>query len=400
MTRRITRLTALLHRVRTEGGSPGRQATAIAVGLFIGALPLVGLHLALCLAVGRIFKLNLPKVYLAANISNPFIAPFLFGAEIQLGAWLRTGHIYTPSVVNQIRLRGLALDITIGSLLLGVALAVAGGLLTYAVVRKTGQDERVDQLIGAAAERYLPLGIGAWELARGKMQMDPVYVRILSDGVLPDAGTILDIGCGQGLMLALIATARVRHAEGLWPGWPPPPNAAELVGLEPRARVAARARTALEHDARIVFAGALDAPLSPCRAVLLVDVLHMLNRDDQDRVLTAVHHSLEPGGVLILREADAAGGARFMLVRLGNWLRGVAEGQLARRLEFDSAAGWETRLRALGFATTRAHSGGAAPLANFLIYATRTDDASVQPEGPVDLHRPPVPFVGSDADGL
>jgi SAM-dependent methyltransferase len=344
---------------------------AIAVGLFIGALPLVGLHLALCVVAGRLFKLNLPKVYLAANISNPFIAPFLFGAEIQLGAWLRTGHIYTPSVLDQVRLKGLALDITIGSLLLGVVLAVAGGLLTYAVVRKTAEDERADQLIGAAAERYLPLGIGAWELARGKMQMDPVYTRILADGVLPDAGTIVDIGCGQGLMLALVATARARYAEGIWPGWPPPPRTADLVGLEPRARVAARARTALEHDARIETAGALDALLPPCRAVLLLDVLHMLRRDDQDRVLAVVHDALEPGGVLILREADAAGGARFMLVRLGNWLRGVAEGHLARKLEFDSAAGWDARLRARGFVTTRAASGGAAPLANFLIYARR-----------------------------
>jgi len=151
-------------------------------------------------------------------------------------------------VVDQIRVRGLALDIAIGSLIVATVLAVAGGLLTYAIVRRSSDDERADQLIGAAAERYLPLGIGAWELARAKMRMDPVYTRILSDGVLPQSGTILDIGCGQGLMLALIATARVRHAEGLWPGWPVPPLAAELVGLEPRARIAVRARTALGFD--------------------------------------------------------------------------------------------------------------------------------------------------------
>jgi len=371
MTRRITRLTALLHRVRTEGGTPIRQAMAIAVGLFIGALPLIGLHLGLSVLAGRLFKLNLPRIYLAANISNPFIAPFLFGGEIQLGAWLRTGHIYTPSVVDQIRVRGLALDIAIGSLIVATVLAVAGGLLTYAIVRRSSDDERADQLIGAAAERYLPLGIGAWELARAKMRMDPVYTRILSDGVLPQSGTILDIGCGQGLMLALIATARVRHAEGLWPGWPVPPLAAELVGLEPRARIAVRARTALETDARIETAGALDAPLPRSRAALLIDVLHMLHRPDQDRLLAAIRDALEPEGLLIVREADASGGARFQLIRIGNWLRGVAEGQLSRRLDFDTAAGWEARLRAMGFVTTRAEAGGAAPLANFLIYARR-----------------------------
>jgi uncharacterized protein (DUF2062 family) len=373
MTPRVTRLTALLHRVRTEGGSPARQASAIAVGLFIGALPLVGLHLALCLLVGRLARLNLPKVYLAANISNPFIAPFLFGAEIQVGAWIRLGRIYTPAVLDQIRLGGLALDITIGSLVVGTILAAAGWLATYAVVRKSGDDERVDRLIGAAAERYLPLGIGAWELARGKMQMDPVYTRILADGVLSDRGTIVDIGCGQGLMLALLATAR-RHED--WPDWPAPPRAAALVGLEPRVRVATRARTALQDDAAIETTGALDRPLPAAGAMLLLDVLHMLDRADQDRLLRAAFDALVPGGVLVVREADAAGGLRFWLIRAGNRLRGAAEGSFRRRFHFDSAAGWDARLRAAGFVTTRTEAGGAAPLANFLVYATRPEPAA------------------------
>jgi hypothetical protein len=117
---------------------------------------------------------------------------------------------------------------------------------------------------------------------------------------------------------------------------------------------------------------------------VLIDVLHMLHRPDQDRLLAAIRDALEPEGLLIVREADASGGARFQLIRIGNWLRGVAEGQLSRRLDFDTAAGWDARLRAMGFVTTRARAGGAAPLANFLIYARPGPKRpGVEPQQPV-----------------
>ncbi len=369
--RRVTRLTALLHRVRTEGGSPVRQSMAVALGLFIGSLPLIGLHLALCLAFGRLFKLNLPKVYLASNISNPFFAPVLFGAEIQVGAWLRMGHMYSAGALDQIRLTGLAIDIAIGSLVVGTALAVAGALLTFAVVHRPEGDGRIAQLLATTAERYLPAGIAAWELSRSKLQMDPVYTTVLADGVLPDTGTIVDIGCGRGLMLALIATAREEYQAGRWPAWPPPPRTAALVGIEHRARVAARARKVLEHDARVDAIDARGAELPVCRGVLMIDVLHMLPIEDQNRLVANIHRALESGGVLIVREADRAGGWRFHVVRAGNWLRGVAEGHFNRRFAFRTADEWDAWLGAHGFVVSRQQAPAAAPRANFLIYARR-----------------------------
>src|SRR5687767_3918244 len=79
------------YELRTEGHGPAREACAIGVGLFIGCSPFYGFHLLLSWLCGRLLGLNRLKVYLAANVPNPFVAPLLLLGEIQTGAWLRTG---------------------------------------------------------------------------------------------------------------------------------------------------------------------------------------------------------------------------------------------------------------------------------------------------------------------
>ncbi len=369
--RRPRALTALLHRYRTEFNTPVRQALAIGLGLYIGCSPFIGFHLLLALFLGRLFGLNRFKVYLAANISIPLIAPALYGAEIQIGAWLRLGHVYSLSSLDQIRSAGLALDILLGSVVVGAALGVAGAVLTYFTMAGRGRDPRVVRLVEAAAERYLNVGLSTWEFAHGKLEMDQVYLDVLRDGVLPPAGTLYDIGCGQGLMLSLLAAARAQSAAGAWPSaWPAPPQALALHGIELRPRVARRTRSLLEDIAVIEERDVTTAALPPCQAVLIFDVLHLLPRDAQDRVLAAVRRALvNEGGVLVVREANAGGGWRFRMVRLGNRLTAIVQGRWRRRFAFRTAAGWEEALREAGFTITRHAPSRAGPFANFVLYA-------------------------------
>jgi len=46
------------------------------------------LHLTICWLIGYVLGLNRLKMYFAANISNPFVAPWLVVVEVQAGAWL------------------------------------------------------------------------------------------------------------------------------------------------------------------------------------------------------------------------------------------------------------------------------------------------------------------------
>lgn len=110
------------------------------MGLLIGSTPLYGLHLVLVMAVCVPLRLDTPLAYLAANISVPFIAPFLSLAEIETGTLVRTGAFRELSV-DAVRARGVGPflgDALVGVAVFSPALALVGGALTYAI-GKLGQ---------------------------------------------------------------------------------------------------------------------------------------------------------------------------------------------------------------------------------------------------------------------
>jgi uncharacterized protein (DUF2062 family) len=363
-----------LHRLRTEGDTPGRQAAAFGLGAFIGCSPAFGFHLPLCLFGGWLFNLNRLKMYLAANVSNPFLAPFLLFTEVQLGRLLRVGAPYSVSLdtFRTLNIWSFGADLLLGSVVVGAALGITAATTTYALVRRYGTEPIVSRLFGAAADRYVESGVFAWESANGKLRLDPVYREVLREGMLPDEGVLVDLGCGRGLMLSLLASARDCWRNGQWPeGWPPPPTRLSLRGVELRPHIAADASRALQGEAIVDAGDARTFDLPAVRAVLLFDVLHMLPYDQQDRILTRVVSALEPGGVLVVREANAAGGWRMRVIQLANWCKGLFEGDPGRRFHFRSTREWIARFGQLGLTVRACPLDEHAPMANVLFEARR-----------------------------
>src|ERR1700722_15788596 len=137
-----TRLRRALHTVRTEHPGAGRDAAAVALGVFIGCLPVYGFHLLMCWGLGLVLRVNRLKVYLAANISNPLVAPWLVLAEIEAGAWLRRGAFHTVGP-HAIKTSGAVIfggDLLVGSLAVGAALAAVAATQTYTALRGADQD--------------------------------------------------------------------------------------------------------------------------------------------------------------------------------------------------------------------------------------------------------------------
>ena len=235
-------------------------------------------------------------------------------------------------------------------------------------------DPQYKALLDAAARPYLDAGASAWCFARNKLRFDPVFMVLLKRGCLPDSGTLLDLGCGRGLLLALLIAGRDQYGNGEWPpDFPPPPLNLAMRGIEFNADCVAVAQRALLNRAQVTRSDIREVAFPPCSAVVLLDVLMYLERNDQLRVLEKAAAALEPGGLLLLREADADAGFAFRVTRWSERLLEILRGRLRNRLNYRSAVQWTDLLRALGFSVTAEPMSAGTPFANVLFYCKKRD---------------------------
>lgn len=363
------RMRTLLRDLRTEASGPGREAVAVGLGVFIGCLPFYGFHLVLCVAAGTLLRLNRLKLYVAANISNPVMAPVLILTELQSGALLRRGELraLTLAAVKRSDPWSFGADLLVGSVVLGGVLGLTIGGTTWLMTRDRGDRPWFTELVRRASDRFVTTSIIAWEFARGKLRGDPVYLTMLTGGYLRSGGTLVDVGCGSGLTLALLAETAATWRDGHWPGTvPDPPVFDRLVGIEIRPRVARLARRALGDAAEIIEGDARTVAPHRCDAVLFFDVLHMMPRADQERLIAAMAGWLAPAGIILVREADAAAGRGFRAVRAGNRLKALVFGHWRQTFHFRTAAEWTAMFEGAGLQVERCEAGDGTPFANVL----------------------------------
>jgi uncharacterized protein (DUF2062 family)/trans-aconitate methyltransferase len=370
------RLRRIFYNLRTEASSPGRDAAALGVGTLIGCSPFYGFHLLLVWCVGWLLRLNRLKMYLAANISNPLFSPLLVLSELQVGAWARRRdfHELSLSAIRTTNVWVYSGDLLLGSLIVGTVL----GLAVAAVTRATAGARRGDslaQLWERASDPYLTLSITAWEFARGKLRGDPLYRATAAAGLLRDGKILVDVGCGQGLTLSVLVQARRLWAEGAWPADAlPPPRFARIVGIESRPRVARLAQEALGPAVEVLSCDARDSMPPEADTVLFFDVLHLMPPDDQERLIARANAALSPGGTILIREANPAGGWRFMAVRLGNRLKAIAVGRWRQRFHFRNVDAWASMLTRHGLRADVEPMDEGTPFANLLVRGVRSMD--------------------------
>lgn len=356
--------------LRTEGATPNRRAAAVGLGVFIGCTPFYGAHLALSYAAASLLGLSRVMVYLAANISNPAVAPFLVFAEVQVGSVIRRGaaHPLTVEALRAMRPWSFGADVLVGAAVIGTLLGAIAAIAVRLSLRAPAVPDRFETLAARAADRYVDASLTGWEFGRAKLRADPVYRAALCDDLLPSGDRLVDFGCGQGLMLALLCEAEDAWRDGGWPA-PGPPRFGALDGVEPRAGVARLARLATAGRAAIHQVDGRVYAFPPASAVLCFDVLHMMPPADQERLLARIREALHPAGVLLVREADAAS-PRFWRVRAGNRLKALAIGAWRQPLCFRTAGEWEALFGRLGFAATRVASSGQGAFGNVLFRLT------------------------------
>jgi len=151
--------------------------------------------------------------------------------------------------------------------------------------------------------------------ARGKIRWDPAYptvANILRSSKHP----ILDIGCGIGLLAAYL------REEGL-----PQP----ILGIEPDAAKVASARESVTTRYSGLTFNTGDARDLPdfCGDLILLDILHYMQPDEQQMVLGSVADHIAPGGCALIRTTFRDHSWRYhatmleeIVVRATGWIRG------------------------------------------------------------------------------
>jgi len=226
------------------------------------------------------------------------------------------------------------------------------------------------ELLSAATDPYRAAGRVAYHYARGKLAHDPVFEAILARGLLARRARILDLGCGQGLLAALLVAARGAWTSGEWPNhWPPPPQPSIIRGIELVARYVERAHCGLACRAEFVTGDVRKVDFGIADGIVILDVLHYLEYADQRSILERAHKALSGGGILLLRVGNAAAGVRFLL---GKWLDQMmllVSGRGFQKLHCRSAAEWRDVLSSTDFESETVPMSSGTPFANVLIIA-------------------------------
>jgi len=232
-------------------------------------------------------------------------------------------------------------------------------------------------LIEAASACYRDSGRFAWYFARSKLAGDAVFTTILARGLLERCPRILDLGCGQGLLAAWLIGARAVHtgvAPGAWPNdWPAPPQLESYTGVEINPREAARARAAGAHFGHvrvtIVQGDVRHVEYVEADAIVILDVLHYLDRVSQDSVLAKARSALAPGGRLVLRVGDAAGGIGFTVSRIVDTAVALARRRRLIRLYCRPVREWLQVLARAGFSARIVDASRGTAFSNVLLTA-------------------------------
>jgi SAM-dependent methyltransferase len=160
------------------------------------------------------------------------------------------------------------------------------------------------------------------------------------------AGPVVDIGCGHGVLISLLANARPDR---------------RVLGIDPDPRKIAWAKASVGRLENVELrVGPVDA-LSPDLAAsfesaVIADVLYLLPFEGWEAFLVATLRLLRPGGLLLLKEAEADRSWRHLKCVAQEWVmvRGLRRTRTSGGLQFRPRAFTADLLRKAGFEHVRA----------------------------------------------
>lgn len=115
-------------------------------------------------------------------------------------------------------------------------------------------------------------------------------VGAVIDAVAPSAQTVLDVGCGTGLLLEQLAAAK---------------SGATLLGVDPAHAMLEQARARAQGRFEVIEGRAEGLPVPNSSQDLILSVLSFDHWADQEAGLAEVRRVLRPGGVVVIADLFA-----------------------------------------------------------------------------------------------
>ncbi|UCF93394.1 MAG: DUF2062 domain-containing protein [Desulfobacterales bacterium] len=133
-----------LRKLLTENTSPAQLATAGALGVFLGALPLIACHTVVILLATGFFRLHRIAALSTSQLCMPPLVPALC---IEIGYFMRHGRFLTEISLKSLGYQGVerCYEWLLGSLVLAPVMALIVGGIIYLMARLIRRETRATQ---------------------------------------------------------------------------------------------------------------------------------------------------------------------------------------------------------------------------------------------------------------
>jgi len=291
-----------LRRLLNEQLEPGPAAAAVWLGIALGIIPIYGLQSIAALGLATLLGLNRPLTFAATFVNNPLLQPILVVGSLQLGHLAIRGSwvSLSPAALLASPMGEHLLAFVVGSLILAVILGGAAALAVYVFLARRSADPREREWRSYVNGRFRAAGWYARGFVRWKTRLDRIFALLLAEDL--GEGPAVDLGCGHGATLALVAFRDPRRT---------------LSGCDLDAKRIETASQALSGlDVRLSTGDVRTFPLPAAGLILIIDVLQYLDPAEQASLLRRCASALVPGGRLVFRLPDTRRGPLAWATRL------------------------------------------------------------------------------------
>ncbi|MCO5268655.1 MAG: DUF2062 domain-containing protein [Brumimicrobium sp.] len=124
----------ILEDVLGSNDSPKIKALSLALGVFIGILPIWGLQTLAVIGLAVILRLNKLLAFAASNISIPPMIPVIVLASLKIGSMFLGHEFVTKDYLDFSNMGNNLMDYIVGSIILASAMAFIVGFTSYGVL--------------------------------------------------------------------------------------------------------------------------------------------------------------------------------------------------------------------------------------------------------------------------